>query len=386
MRIACVGAGPAGLYFAILAKLRDPRGDVTVYERTAEGRADGWGLTFAPGLLRKLHANDPESAREIEAAAFRWHEQFVCLRGEQVRYVSGMDIYNLNRPHIVQVLANRARALGVRVEYGAEVASRAELPDADLIVAADGAGSRMRAESGAFGTTTYVTPDKYIWLGTDKPFGTFSHHFTQTSHGWIWASSYGVRSDLSTFVVHCAERTWAGLGFDAMPPADGLALIGDLFKDELTGHRLMGQVTDETDATWRSFRTVVNRHWQDGKVVLIGDSAHTTHFSAGLGTTLAIEDAIALADSLGRYSAVGQSLREYERERTAQIRRDQAQALRSGRWFTDINRYINQEPARFATLLHARRSAIQPMLPPTAYYHLRQVQRHVVPIVKAVVH
>ena len=386
MRIACVGAGPAGLYFSILAKLRDPRNEVTVYERSAEDSADGWGVTFAPDLLGRLHDNDQESARKIEDAAFRWRNQFVCIRGERVSYDGGVDIYNLNRPDIVQILTARARALGVRVEYGAEVASRAQLPDADVIVAADGAGSRMREESGAFGTSTHVTPDKYIWLGTDRPFDAFAYHFTETRHGWIWASSYGVRSNLSTFVVHCGARTWAGLGFDTMTAADGLALISDLFKDQLMGHRLMGQVTQETSAQWRSFRTVTNNRWQDGRVVLIGDSAHTTHFSAGLGTTLAVEDAIALADSLSRHASVSLALHEYERQRTVEIGPHQAQARRSGRWFTDISRYIDQKPAQFATLLHARRSALQPCLPPVAYYHLRQFRRRVAPIVKAAVH
>jgi len=385
VRIACVGAGPAGLYFSILAKLRDPRGDVTVYERSAADRAGGWGVTFAPGLMRQLHVSDGESARAIEKAAFRWSRQFVCIRGERVPYDSGTEIYNLNRPRIVEILAARARALGVRLEYGTEVESRAQLADADLIVAADGAGSRLRQESDAFGTTAHVATDKYLWLGTDRMFRTFSYHFTQTGHGWIWASSYGVQSDLSTFVVHCGARTWAGLGFDTMTAADGLALIGDLFKEELMGHRLMGQLTEETDAYWRSFRTVVNKRWQDGTVALIGDSAHTTHFSAGLGTTLAIEDAVALAGCLGRHASIGPSLREYERQRKAQVRPQQARAGHSGRWFADISRYIDQEPARFATLLHARRSALQPLLPPPAYYHLRQARRRAVPIVKAAI-
>ena len=154
-------------------------------------------------------------------------------------------------------------------------------------------------------------------------FRRFPYHFTQTGHGWIWASSYGAQSDLSTSVGHCRARTWAGLGFDTMTAADGPALIGDLFKEELTGHRLMGQLTEETNAYWRSFRTVVNRRWQDGTVALTGDSARTTHFPAGLGTTL--------ARSLGRHASV------------------------------------------------------QPLLPPSACYHLRQASRRVVPIVKAAI-
>jgi 2-polyprenyl-6-methoxyphenol hydroxylase-like FAD-dependent oxidoreductase len=386
LRISCIGAGPAGLYFAILAKLRDPGNDVKVYERSAEGSAAGWGVTFTPDLVHQLHANDGESAREIEGAAFRWRDQFVCIRGEQVRYDGGVDICNLNRPQIVQILAARARALGVHVEYGTEIASRAQLPHADVIVASDGAGSRLREESEAFGTSTRVMQDKYIWLGTDKPFDAFAYHFTETSHGWIWASSYGVRSDLSTFVVHCGARTWASLGFDTMTTADSLTLVSDLFKEQLAGHRLMGQVSDESNAHWRSSRTVTNKRWQDGTMVLVGDSAHATHFSAGLGTTLAIEDAIALADNLGRHASVGKALQEYERQRTAEIRRHQAQARRSGRWFADISRCIDRNPDQFATLLHARRSALQPVLPPLAYYHLRQFRRRVAPVARAVIH
>jgi 2-polyprenyl-6-methoxyphenol hydroxylase-like FAD-dependent oxidoreductase len=384
MRIACVGAGPAGLYFSILVKLRNPRQEVTVYERTAADSSDGWGITVGARLVERLHANDPVCAREIERAALRWRDQFIHIRGEQVEYRGSLDIYNLNRPHLVRLLAARALDLGVRMEYGAEITSQDQLPDSDVIVAADGADSRLRSEAGPFGTRTSASPDKYIWLGTDKPFGTFSYYFTETSHGWIWASGYGLQSDLSTFVVHCGPLTWSGLDFDTIPMRDGLALIKDLFKDQLGDHRLIGQVADESDARWHSFRTVTNERWHDGRVVLVGDSAHTTHFSAGLGTTLALEDAIALADSLGRHGGVGQALDEYAQRRRTAIRRRQAEARRSGQWFANISRYIDRPPAQFATLLHARRSALQPLVSPWAYYLGRRLRLRAAPIMNAV--
>lgn len=196
------------------------------------------------------------------------------------------DIYNYNRPDLVGVLAARAQRLGVRIEYDHEVLSASQLPEADLIVAADGVNSRIRQENGNFGTDIRLSHDKYIWLGTDKVFDTFAYHFIRTGNGWLWASTYRVGSELSTFVVHTSPGTWTALGFDMMPIRDSLSVLEELFKDQLEGHRLLGQVGDETNARWLSFRNVSNQRWHDGEVVLAGDSAHTTHFSTGDGARL----------------------------------------------------------------------------------------------------
>ena len=379
MKIACVGAGPAGLYFAVLAKRRGIASELTVYERNPEHSGYGWGVTFGPELLQELHRNDPESARDIDDAAFRWRDQFVDIRGERVTYDGGVDVYNLNRPRLVEILAARARQLGVRVTYGEEVTSPGQLPDADLIVAADGVNSRLRQGAGNFGTEITESRDRYIWLGTDKPFRAFAYHFLETDHGWIWGSTYGVEDGLSTFVVHCAEQTWAGLGFDTMPIPDCLDVLGDMFKEQLDGHRLMGQVGDPANARWQNFRTVTNKRWRDGNVVLAGDAAHTTHFSAGLGSTLALEDAIALAGNLehrpGGPGGLDAALTAYERQRQAEIARGQREARFSARWFAEIDRYLDLEPHQFATLLHARRSAILPGLSPRLYYQFRRASR-----------
>lgn len=177
LKITCVGAGPAGLYFSILTKLRNPAHDVTVCERTAAESGYGWGVTFGPELIQRLHKEDPESARTIEKAALRWRDQFIDIRGERVAYDGGVDVYNLNRPHLVDILAARARQLGVRIHYDHEVLGPSQLPDADLIVAADGVQSAMRTAGGTFGTEITLSHDKYIWLGTDKPFSAFAYHF-----------------------------------------------------------------------------------------------------------------------------------------------------------------------------------------------------------------
>lgn len=375
MRIACVGAGPAGLYFAVLAKLRNPQDSVVVFERQAERTGYGWGVTFTPSLLQKLYDSDLESAQSIEKATLRWRDQFVEIHGERVVCDGGVDVYNLNRPRLVEILVARALQLGVRIEYGSEVTSPLQLPDNDLIVAADGAGSQLRQSAGDFGTDVVQSDDKYIWLGTDRAFRAFAYHFTKTDPGWIWASSYGVESELSTFVVHCADSTWSGLGFDKMSAAETLTSLQELYSEQLAGHRLMGQLDDETNARWKSFRTIINKRWYQGNIVLMGDSAHTTHFTVGEGTTLAIEDAIALAGSLSRLGTIETALSAYQRQRQAEMRRLQQQAQLSARFFANVPRYADLPPEQFATLLHARRSHMVPLLPPRLYYKLHRASR-----------
>ena len=377
MRIACVGGGPAGLYFALLMKQHDPGHDITVFERSTVRSSFGWGVVFDPALMKKLYSNDPDSARKIEQSALCWRKQFIYIRGERVAFDRGEDLYNFNRPDLVAILAARAQRLGVRVEYGHEVLSASQLPDADLIVGADGVGSRIRQENGNFGTEIRLSRDKYIWLGTDKVFDTFAYHFVRTDGGWLWASTYGIGSELSTFVVHTSPETWAALGFDTMPVRDGLSFLEELFKDQLEGHRLIGQVGDETNARWLSFRNVSNRRWHDGKTVLAGDSARTTHFSAGQGTRLALEDAIALAGNVRRHDNLEVALESYERRRRAEVRHTQNEARLSNQWFENISRYIDLEPRQLGVLVHARRSPLLPVLPPRLFYHLSRAGQEV---------
>jgi 2-polyprenyl-6-methoxyphenol hydroxylase-like FAD-dependent oxidoreductase len=235
--------------------------------------------------------------------------------------------------------------------------------------------SRVRDEVGGFGTGTHVSQDKYIWLGTDKPFRAFGFRFVQTECGWIWAASYGIQSELSTFVVHCSAQTWACLGFDAMTAAQSLSALQEMFREQLSGHRLMGQIDDHLNARWQSFRTVTNKRWHQGNVVLLGDSAHTTHFSTGEGTTLAIEDAIALAESLDRHDDLETALSAYERQRRGKVRLSQDFARRSEEFFANIDRYAGLEPREFAVLVHERRSSLVPLLPPRFYYQVHKASR-----------
>jgi 2-polyprenyl-6-methoxyphenol hydroxylase-like FAD-dependent oxidoreductase len=372
MRITCVGAGPAGLYFAILAKLRGPEHEVTIIERNGAQRSYGWSLTLGADILEKLYSGDPDSARVIEQNMFRWREGYLNIRGQRIANNGHIDICNMTRPRLVEILTSRARDLGIRVRYDEEVSSISQLADADLIVAADGVSGTLRNEIGKFGTEITLTHDKYLWLGTDRPFGALEYFFVETACGWMWAASYGVESNLSTFLIHCTPQTWSGLGFDTMPVVDSLDVVRELFRDPLAGCRLMGQIDDEDSAHWMSFRTVTNKHWYDGNVVLLGDSAHTTHFTTGLGTMLAIEDAIVLSDNLTRYDHLNLALQAYERQRQAELKPVQDTARMSSEWFVNMPRYVGLNPRAFAAALYARRSPLLAVLPPRLWYQFHR--------------
>jgi 2-polyprenyl-6-methoxyphenol hydroxylase-like FAD-dependent oxidoreductase len=366
MRIACVGGGPSGLYFALLMKLRDPAHDVTVFERTAADSTYGWGVTFGADLMAKLYESDAGSAREIDQAAFPWAGQVVDVQGKQPRRAAG-DGYSIQRQRLLCVLADRAGHLGVRIELGQEVTSSSQLPTVDLIVACDGANSRIRLEAGKFHSDVRLGNNKYVWLGTSKVFESFMYSFVRTDSGWIWAYGYPINAESSTFIVECTPQTWTGLGLDTLPSQDGLSLLEKLFERHLDGHQLVGQAGGKASARWLNFRTVTNQRWHDGKIVLIGDAAHTTHYSIGWGTKLAIEDAIALAESVHHHGSLELALGSYEKQRQAALLQPQSDARFSAQWFEDILRYIELKPDQFAMLLHGRRSPLLPHIPPQLY-------------------
>jgi 2-polyprenyl-6-methoxyphenol hydroxylase-like FAD-dependent oxidoreductase len=368
VRIACVGAGPAGLCFAVLMKLRDPGHDITIFERNAADLTYGWGVVFGGDLIEKLHSLDPWLAQEIEQAAFHWVNQVVEIEGTAV--AAGGHGYAINRQRLLAILTERAQGLGVRIEFGHGVADSSQLPAADLLVACDGVNSRVRREAGVFQTDVHVGSNKYIWLGTDKVFRSFTFPFVATSHGWVWAHTYGIDAGSSTFIVECSSKTWAGLGFDALPPQDGLSLLEKLFEHQLDGHRLIGQSGDGAISQWLNFRTISNRRWHAGSTVLAGDAAHTAHFTIGSGTKLAVEDAIALDENLARHGRLEPALRSYERQRRAELTQAQTDARHSAQWFENIPRYISLRPDQFALLLHARRSPVLPYLPSRLSYRL----------------
>lgn len=371
MRITSVGGGPAGLYFALLMKLRNPQHDVVLLERNATSATHGWGLTLGQDVLDVLRCNDPLSADALERAAVHWTHQVIQIGGAR-ETAGGYSVYNIGRHALVDILANRARDVGVRISYGHEVTGQGELPQSDLIVAADGVRSRLRSAVGRFGTSVREGGNKYIWLGTDKIFDEFNYIFVPTEHGWVWAYAYEFDPQTSTFIVECSPRAWSGLGLDTMPADDGVALLGDLFKYQLDGHRLIARLPDGTCARWFNFGTVINERWHTDNIVLAGDSAHTAHFSLGQGTKIALEDAIALADNLHRHTDLETALTAYEEQRKAELVRPLSEARCSSEWFEDLERYIHLKPHQFATVLQTRWSPLTAILPPRLGYQLRQ--------------
>ena len=375
MKITCVGGGPAGLYFSLLMKLRDPGHDIQILEQNATGAVQGWGVTLGQDVLQTLCGHDSTSAEEIERAALRWTHQVVRIGSSQEAY-GGYSIYNIGRQTLVDILARRASQTGVRIDYGHQVTSLAELPPSDLIVAADGAGSRLRSAIDRFGTGTRLSGNKYIWLASGVPFdGMFNYIFVPTHHGWVWAYAYQFDARTSTFIVECSPQTWAGLGLDAMPTGEAASLLSDLFKDYLDGHRLTAKFPDGTIARWLDFRIITNQRWHAGNLVLAGDSAHTAHYTLGQGTKMALDDAIALSESLDRHTSLEAALTAYEGRRKAELVRPLSEARCSAEWFESLPRYINLKPHEFATLLQARWSPLIKVLPPRLSYQLRQATK-----------
>lgn len=373
MKVACVGGGPAGLYFSILMKRRNPAHDITVHERNPAGATHGWGVTYWTDFLGTLRSGDPESAATIRERSRPWRDG-VALIGDRRTVHPGDEGLCIGRQELLDVLAERARALGVRVEFGSEITDTAQCPDADLVVAGDGVNSRLRERYAAhFGPETGHGRNKYIWLGTTKVLDSFTFAFVDTPHGWIWCYAYGYSAERSTCIVECSPDTWRGLGLHRAAPDEARALLERLFARLLDGHRLIGRSPGGEEARWLNFRTLTNRTWSHGNLVLIGDAAHTTHYSIGAGTTLAMEDAVALADCLHRTAAPGpdpSALARYERERRAALLSTQSAARYSAQWYENLPRYMRLPPPQMFALLGQRHSPLLPHIPPQLYYRV----------------
>ena len=371
MRITCVGGGPAGLYLAILMKRRDPGHDVTVLERNPAGVTYGWGVVFWDDLLEGLRANDPSTAQAIAADAFRWADQRILVDGQPAAGLPGFG-YSMRRQRLLDILTARALELGVDVRFDRDVEDLARLGEPDLVVACDGVNSRLRRRHpDGFGTRIDTGRNRYMWLGTTKVFDSFTFAFVQTRAGWIWCHAYGFDAGTSTFIVECLPETWAGLGFGQLGLEDSIRRLERLFERQLDGHPLIAQAPTGDRTPWLGFRTVTNERWHHGRVVLAGDAAHTTHFTIGSGTKLAIEDAIGLAAALGDHRDLGSALAAYEQERKTALLLLRREAGNSARWFESLPRYIRLGEPRFAALLHHRRSQLLTRMSPAGYYRLR---------------
>jgi anthraniloyl-CoA monooxygenase len=378
VKIACIGAGPAGLYFAISMKLRDASHQIEVFERNAPGVTFGWGVVFSDLTVENITRNDPVSAKTITEEFAHWDDIDVHFRGETVTS-GGHGFIGIGRKRLLEILQARARELGVTLHFNAESdPADAKWRDYDLVIASDGINSRFRdAEPEAFGVDVDVRRNKFVWLGTSKVFDAFTFAFEETEHGWIWAHAYRFAPDCSTFIVECSDETWARFGFDTMEQADAIALCEKLFAKYLDGNRLLSNATHlRGSAAWLNFRRIKCERWSSGNVILLGDAAHTAHFSIGSGTKLALEDAIKLADVLNRLSSpafagegdrsksgggafsLEAALDEYQAERSLEVLKLQNSARNSTEWFETLERYTHFEPLQFAYSLLTRSQRI----------------------------
>ena len=366
MNIVCVGGGPAGLYFGLLAKLRDPAHAVTVIERNRPGDSVGWGVVFSDQTLERVAAADAPSARAIQAAFNRWDAIEVQFKGERVRS-HGHGFCGIARRRLLDILEARCREAGVAIVFDTTIEDEVELARryrADLVLAADGIHSAIRARhADVFQPEVEEQRCRFVWLGTRKRFAAFTFAFEETEHGWFQAHAYQYDGETSTFIVETLDATWAASGLAAMAPDEALAFCERLFARILEGESLMAHAAHRRGAPmWIRFPRLACRQWVhtldvDGRSVplaLIGDAAHTAHFSIGSGTKLALEDAICLAAELGGEGDLPAALARYQDARLVEVSKLQSAARNSMEWFENVARYTGMEAQQFAYSLLTR--------------------------------
>jgi anthraniloyl-CoA monooxygenase len=358
VKVAVIGGGPAGLYFSLLLKQARPDASITVLERNRPADTFGWGVVFSDQTLENFRAADAKTFSQITSSFAHWDDIDVHVRGRVITS-GGHGFAGIARRKLLQILQRRCGALGVEIRFQTEVAddtdlARHRLADADVIVAADGANSAVRARGAAqFGPDLDVRTARFIWLGTTVPFDAFTFYFVENAHGVFQAHCYRFDAGTSTFIVECDEASWRSAGFDTLDLDATVAACERLFAPWLGSHRLMSNAR-HLAAPWSTFVRVRNGTWFHDRVVLIGDAAHTAHFSVGSGTKLAMEDAIGLARALAADRPVADAFAAYQDERMTEALRLQNAARNSMEWFDNVKRYIGLDPEQFTYSLLTR--------------------------------
>ncbi|AUR12249.1 NADH:flavin oxidoreductase/NADH oxidase, containing FAD binding domain [Phaeobacter inhibens] len=361
MKIACLGGGPAGLYFAISTKLRQPDAEITVFERNKPDDTFGWGVVLSDDALESLTTNDPVSAGQIRDKFAYWDD--IAVVHGSVRTVSGGHGFaGIGRKAMLVILQERARELGIDLQFETEVGPAASYQaEYDLVVACDGLNSRVRSElTEHFKPNVDVRPCKFIWLGTKQKFDdAFTFIFEKTQHGWLWIHAYQFDADTATVIVECSAQTWENWGFEAMSKDEILRTCEEIFADHLDGHALISNADHlRGSAVWINFPRVLCETWHHENVVLLGDASATAHFSIGSGTRLAFDSAIALAEFITTEPTLEQAFVRYQEERRLDVLRLQSAARNSLEWFEEVERYLDMDPVQFNYSLLTRSQRI----------------------------
>ena len=361
MRVVCVGGGPGGLYLALLLKRLDTGHDVVVFERNRPYDTFGWGVVFSDQTLGNLQAADARTHAEIVDSFCRWDNIDVHFRGRTITS-GGHGFCGIGRKRLLNILQHRCEQLGVKLIFETEVGDVGAF-DCDLIVASDGVNSTLRSRHGdAFRPSVERRKCRYIWLGTHRLFDAFTFAFEETPWGWFQAHAYRFDAETSTFIVETPESVWRAAGIDRMTTEESVAFCERLFAPYLGGHRLLTNARHLRGSAWINFLRIVNERWicDSGRtpIVLLGDAAHTAHFSVGSGTKLAIEDAIALAHASQANTDLMAALRSYQAERSIEVIKIQNAARNSTEWFENVERYGHLEPEQFAYSLLTRSQRI----------------------------
>jgi anthraniloyl-CoA monooxygenase len=353
MKITILGGGPAGLYSGLLIKKANPTHDITIIERNAADVTYGWGVVFSDRTLASFQRADYKSYEQIVSQFVIWDTIDVYFRGERL-HCGGHVIAGISRKALLNILQKRCLELGISLQFSCEVNNLADLPAYDLLIAADGINSIVRRiYAQYFKPAIELGKAKYIWLGADKVLDAFTFIFRENEHGLFQVHAYPFSGTASTFLLECDEASWLNAGLDRAREAESLAYCQRLLAENLEGASLLSN-----NSKWINFPTLKTRLWHHKNMVLLGDCAHTAHFSIGSGTKLAMEDAIALAGTLEQYQDLETALNAYELERKPVVEVFQKAAEESQTYFETIKRYLGLDPVQFAFQLLTRSGRI----------------------------
>lgn len=343
MRIAVIGGGPGGLYFACLWKKRHPEAQIDLFEQNPAGATWGFGVVFSEQALEFLRADDPDTVEAITPRMESWKNITLNLRGESVE-IDGVGFSSIGRLELLTILQQRVRAVGITPRYETLLQSVDQLTGYDLIIAADGLNSLVRRGfEGDFGTSLSYSANKFAWYGTSKRFETLSQTFVKTELGTFNAHHYRYSPTMSTFLVECDPATWQRYGFADKTIEQSQSICEQVFASTLDGHKLVSN-----KSVWRNFPWIWNERWSFKNMVLIGDALHTAHFSIGSGTRLAIEDAIALVKALEAEADISAALDRYQAERKPIVQKLVKAARTSADWYEKFPEHMKLELMDFA--------------------------------------